>query len=599
MKLWRQAIVGLAVTLLLSPALAENAKNVFVLHMESSRLPANIAAAKAILETIGREPGTQIFEEYMDENRLPADYPALAERISEKYAGKKMNVIMTVGPRAFGFMMKYREQLFPNVPIVFSVIGYRGLPAQLPQNVTGVSNTSSYASTVDLILKLQPDTQRIFLVAGSSADDISRRNGVEAEFRHFAGRVGFVYLEDLPLPELLGRLGQLPSHSVVLFSTYFMDATGQPYMPQRICPLIVASSNAPVYGTFETLLGYGIVGGSLLQVEASAGKAAGLALQVLNGRNVASLPVEPAPRNEIAVDWRQLKKWNISESQLPAGTAVMYRELTAWELYRKYVWAGIAILGLQSALIILLMIQRRRRKRSDQAVRLLTGRLIHASEEERRHIARELHDDIGQRLSLVSVQLGMSGNQLPADAVESRAELDHSVVELDTLISDVHNLSHRLHSSKLEHLGLEAAMKDLCQEIGKRHGLQIDLEAQIGQDGFASDVPLCFYRVAQEALNNVVKHSNATRAQVTLTRAPGTLRMRVQDWGRGFKTGDVPAGLGLTAMQERLRDIGGRLCIESKSGEGTVVIAEAAIPTSDGFHPNRSEIGRPNNSDWA
>jgi signal transduction histidine kinase len=598
MKLWRQVMLGLAVTFLLPSALSESAKNVFVLHMESSRLPANIVAAKAILETIGREPGTQIFEEYMDENRLPADYPALAERISQKYAGKKMNVIMTVGPRAFGFMMKYGEQLFPAVPIVFSVIDYRGLPPQLPHNVTGVSNMPSYASTVDFILKLQPDTQRIFLVAGSSPDDISRRNGVAAEFKPYAGRVDFVYLEGLPLPQLLNRVGQLPSHSVVLFSTFFMDATGQPYIPQRVCPLIVASSNAPVYGSFDTLLGCGIVGGSLLQVEASAGKAAGLALQILNGKSVASLPTEPAPANEIAVDWRQLKKWNIPESRLPAGTVVMYRELSAWELYRKYVWAGIAILAIQSALIILLMVQRRWRKRSDQAVRLLTGRLIHASEEERRHIARELHDDIGQRLSLVSVQLGMSGSQLPADAVESRAELDHSVAELDTLISDVHNLSHRLHSSKLEHLGLKAAIKDLCQEIAKRHGLQIHLEAQIAQDGLSGDVPLCFYRVAQEALSNVVKHSDATRVQVSLTQASGALRMQVQDWGRGFKTGDLPNGLGLTAMQERLRSIGGRLSIESRPGEGTVVIAEAAIPTSNGFHPNRSEIGRPNHSEW-
>ena len=584
-------MVGLAVTFLLSSARAQNVKNVLVLHMESSRLPANIVAAKAIQETIGREPGTQIFEEYMDENRLPAEYPAFAEMISQKYAGKKMNVILTVGPPAFSFMMKYREQLFPTVPIVFSFVGYRALPPQLPHNVTGVSNTISYASTVGLILKLQPDTQRIVVVAGSSPDDISRRNGVAEEFKSYEGRLDFVYLEDLPLSQLLSRLGQLPSHSVVLFSTFFRDARGQLYIPKRVCQLIVDSSNAPVYGTFETLMGCGIVGGSLLQIEASVRKAAGLALQVLDGENVASIPVETAPPNEIAVDWRQLKKWNIPESRLPAGTAVMYRELSDWELYRKYVWVGIAILAFQSVLIILLTIQMRARKRSDQAVRLLTGRLIHASEEERRHIARELHDDIGQRLSLVSVQLGMSGNQLPADAVASRVELDHSVAELDALISDVHNLSHRLHSSKLEHLGLKAAMKDLCQEMAKRHGLQINLEAQIAQDGLSGNVPLCFYRVAQEALSNVVKHSDATRAQVSLTQAPGALRMRVQDWGRGFKTGEVPAGLGFTAMHERLRSIGGRLSIESKPGEGTVVTAEAPIPTSNGFNAGHSAIG--------
>jgi signal transduction histidine kinase len=573
-------MVTLVAALLLPAKPSQNAKNVFVLHMESSRLPANIVAAKAIQETMAREPGTQIFDEYMDENRLAASYPALAERISQKYAGKKMDVVLTVGPTALTFMLQYAERFFPATPIVFSIVQSREVPPKLPRNVTGVDNSLSYSSTVDLILRLQPDTRQIFFVAGSSPEDISRRNGAEREFKPFQRRLEFIYLEDLPLPRLLNRLGQLPTHSVVLFSTFFRDASGQAYIPRRVCPLVVDSSNAPVYGTFETLLGCGIVGGSLVEIEASARKAANLALRVLDGENVASLPVEPGPPNQVVVDWRQLKKWNIPENRLPAGTIVMYREPSAWELYRKYIWAGIAILCFQFALIILLAIQMRRRKRSDRAVRLLTGRLIDATEEEQRHIARELHDDIGQRLSLVSVQLGVFGNRPPLDAFQNRSDLDSSVVELDTIVSDVHSLSHRLHSSKLEHLGLKAAMNDLCQQIAKRHGLEITLQAEVIPRSLPRDVALCFYRVAQESLNNVIKHSSATRVELSLTEKHGSLRMRVQDWGAGFKIADARDGLGLTAMKERLRGIGGKLHVESKPGEGTVVIAEATFPPS-------------------
>jgi signal transduction histidine kinase len=550
----------------------QSPKNVFVLHMESSRLPANIAAAKAIQETFGRDVGTQVFEEYMDENRLGVEFPLLAERIRQKYAGRKMDLVMTVGPQALTFILQYGEELFPAAPIVFSVVDSRGLPPKLPRNVTGVGGSYKYSDTVDFILKLQPDTRRIFYVAGATPAEISRRNGAEQEFTPYSGRLEFIYLNDLPLPQLLDRLGQLPSHSAVLFSTYFRDASGQPYTPARVCPLVVVSSNAPVYGTFETLLGCGIVGGNLIDVESSARKGAELALQVLGGEGVANLPIEPAPPNQVAVDWRQLKKWNIPESRLPPGTIVKYREPSHL--------AAIIVICAQSVLIIRFMIHLRRRKRSEQAVRMLSRRLIDANEDERRHIARELHDDIGQRLSLVSVHLGLLGNQLSADAVGNWTDMDSAAQDLDAVISDVHNLSHRLHSSRLEHVGLKAAMKELCQQISQRHGLEIELHAEGTERSMPHDVSLCFYRVAQEALNNVVKHSGATRVQVDLTEKSGLLRMRVKDSGIGFKTASTPVGLGMTAMQERIRSIGGKLSVESKPGEGTEVVADAIIPPS-------------------
>ena len=172
----------------------------------------------------------------------------------------------------------------------------------------------------------------------------------------------------------------------------------------------------------------------------------------------------------------------------------------------------------------------------------------------------------------------------------SRVELDHSVAELDALISDVHNLSHRLHSSKLEHLGLKAAMKDLCQEMAKRHGLQINLEAQIAQDGLSGNVPLCFYRVAQEALSNVVKHSDATRAHEpdsgtgSATNAGAGLGTRIQDWGGSCRTW-------IYSDARASSQHWGEIVHQSKPGEGTVVTAEAPVPTSNGFNAGHSAIG--------
>lgn len=260
----------------------------------------------------------------------------------------------------------------------------------------------------------------------------------------------------------------------------------------------------------------------------------------------------------------------------------MYRQPSVWEAHEALLLAVAALLVLQSALIVLLAIQMRRRKRSERAVRQLTRRVIDANENESRHIARELHDDIGQRLSLALVQLDLFGSQLPVETVKNRTDLDSSMQTLHSLVSDVHNLSHRLHSSQLEHLGLGAALTELCRQISHSYGLEIDLEIDTAPGRLAQDVSLCFYRVAQEAFNNVVKHSKANRAQLTLNEKPGLLRMQIRDSGVGFKVADATAGLGLSAMQERLESLGGRLSVQSEEGLGTLVIGEAPIPLRNG-----------------
>jgi signal transduction histidine kinase len=547
--------------------------------MEDPHLPANIAAGKAIQETIGQDLHYEIFDEYIEETRLGIDFQVIADTIRSKYAGRTIDLVMTVGPRPFSFLLKYGQQLFPSVPIVFSLVDLRFYgPLNLPSNVTGVSGSFTVSPTVDLVLKLQPDTRQVFYVEGATSNEVLFRKAAEQELKPYQGKLSFTYLDGLSLSRLLERVGQLPPHSIVLYSTFFKDVSGQTYVPATVCSLIAASSNVPVYSIFDTHIGCGAVGGSVFEIEASARQAAILARRILRGESVHNLPIERGPPNQIIVDWRQLKRWNIPESNLPAGAIVRYREPSAWDVYEKYILAGLAVFLVQSILILLLTIEIRRRKQSDEAVRDLTRRVINANEEERRHVARELHDDIGQRLSLISLQFGILGNQLPSNAGADQTDFEGLLKELNTLISDVHNLSHRLHSSRLEHVGLRAAIEELCQQISQRHGLHIELRTEGTPTGLPGDVSLCFYRVAQEAFNNVVHHSGAKRAQLTLGEERGVLRMEVQDFGIGFKVADAHAGLGLAAMQERLGSIGGKFAVESEPGQGTVIIADVDLP---------------------
>jgi signal transduction histidine kinase len=578
MKSWLRVAAVVAAILLPSSSLCQRTKNILVLYRENPRLPGNIVASKAIQDTIGQNLQYQIFDEYIEETRLETDFETLAERIQQKYAGQPIDLVMTVGPRPFTFMRQYGEKLFPTVPIVFSEVDLRFYPATLPPNTTGVSSSFDLSGTVDLILRLQPDTREIFYIGGASPAELMLRDEAKREFTAYADRLTFTYLNDLPLTALLDRVGQASNHSVLLYTNFLRDASGHSYLTASICPSVVASSNVPVYAIFDTFMGCGIVGGRLSQVEASAQQAAKLALRILHGTNILQVPVEPGPPNRVFVDWRQLQKWNIPENRLPPGAVVLYREPSLWDTHKWAILAAAALVLLESALIVLLVVQVRRRKRSEQNVRQLTRRVIHANEDERRRIARELHDDIGQRLSLAVVQLDLFRGQVEAQGLRNRTDLDNSIENLGSLASDVHNLSHRLHSSKLEHIGLTAAIRDLCQQISQSYGLEIDFRGDGTQDRFTHDISLCFYRVAQEALNNVVKHSGSNRAQLSLSERPGFLQMEVQDSGVGFKVGNAMAGLGFSTMQERLGSIGGKLSVESEPGRGAVLIAEAPIP---------------------
>jgi signal transduction histidine kinase len=209
------------------------------------------------------------------------------------------------------------------------------------------------------------------------------------------------------------------------------------------------------------------------------------------------------------------------------------------------------------------------------ASRMHAHELIEADEDIRRHIARELHDDIGQRLSLLSIRLGLLQQlHVVDDPDDSFAE---SLRDLNTLISDVHNLSHSLHSSRIEYLGLDLALREIFKQLRESHGTHIDFLARNIPRRLPPGVALCFFRIAQESFNNAIKHGGALRIQVELTVRNGALTMRVRDFGIGFDKSLVQEGLGLIAMEERIAVIRGTLTVDSEPGAGTVITVKADL----------------------
>jgi PAS domain S-box-containing protein len=217
-------------------------------------------------------------------------------------------------------------------------------------------------------------------------------------------------------------------------------------------------------------------------------------------------------------------------------------------------------------------------KKSQRELRLLTGRLLRAQEMERRRIARELHDDLSQNLALLSVEMELLGQSSQAANGDARRMQDLSD-RVKQLATSVHDLSRQLHPTKLEQLGLAPALRSLCDELGNVHGLRIDFSPGAPAGRVSEDAALCLYRIVQEALRNIIKHSGARRAAVELGGAADAVELRIADDGTGFdpRLADGKGGLGLVSMRERLRLVGGTIAIDSQPGAGTRVSVRVPV----------------------
>ncbi len=223
------------------------------------------------------------------------------------------------------------------------------------------------------------------------------------------------------------------------------------------------------------------------------------------------------------------------------------------------------------------------RKETEKLLLGLSGRLISMQEEERSYIARELHDDVSQRLALLSIELEQLLQNPRLSIEELHQKLGDPLKQVSDISSDIHQLSHRLHPSKLDSLGLVAAAAGFCRELSKQKGIRIEFVDRDVPNEIPGEIALCLYRVVQEALQNVARHSGAPLAHVELTGAPDGIYLRVSDSGTGFdpRSPGVATGLGMISMRERLRLVGGHLHIDSEPGSGTRVEAWVPLETAD------------------
>jgi signal transduction histidine kinase len=314
----------------------------------------------------------EIYNEAMDLSRFGSNnyQPLLRDFLQAKYADKKIDLVIAILSPALDFLLNYGSVIFPGTPIVFCGIDKTELSNRsLPPNVRGILLKREFAPTVEIALSLHPKTKRAVVVAGTSDLDTRILEQAKIDFGFYENRLDFQYLTTLSLQDLLIELSHLPPRTIVFYTTLFRDGAGETLVPREVVERVSAAANAPTYGFLDQYVGRGIVGGNVSSLSAHGVEMAKLALRVLAGAETSAPQVSEVATNKLLFDWRQLHRWGISESKLPAGSEILFRESSAWEQYKPQILAITAAILTQAALIAWLIHERQYRRRAERKAR--------------------------------------------------------------------------------------------------------------------------------------------------------------------------------------------------------------------------------------
>jgi PAS domain S-box-containing protein len=557
--------------------------------------------------------------------------------------------------------------------------------------------------TIDLALHLHPDTNAVAIIAGISQWDKYWLAVAHSELLRHQDKVREIDIIGPADRQVLEKVAELPPHTVVLFQLRPDDMTQPAFEPIDI--LTAVAQRLPTYSAWPGLaLNRGGVGGAYRDLPKEAVLNGEVAARVLLGERLENIPIEHDSGLQVHVDWRALRRWHISESALPPGAVVEYRQLTFWQRERKHIVIAMVLIAAQALLIAGLLFQRARKRKAEavlreseerfrvmadntpslvwmcdergritylndrriaftgpnpdagygdnwiayvhsddvelmlstlyealktkqpfsqeyrlrrsdgvyrwmfdvasprvngdasfggfigsaidttdqklaqQALEKVSGQLIEAQEKERSRIARDLHDDICQRLALLSMEIGQANRTSNGSLVATKQNLENIRKHCSEIAADVQSLSHKLHSSTLDFLGVVAAIRAFCGEFSKQHQVSIEFTDRNVPKHLPKDISLCLFRIAQEALHNAVKYSGTDQFSVALYATEEEVQLAVRDSGAGFNVEEAKKnpGLGLVSMQERAHLVHGSFSVESKPGKGTRIFA--AVP---------------------
>jgi signal transduction histidine kinase len=394
-----------------------------------------------------------------DQERPFVDY------LQALFAQRRLDLVVPVGAPAARFALRHRERLFGSAPMLFVAMDLRSMPGTgVTANDAVVAYRFDLPAVVDNILRLRPQTVDIAIVTGNSEPDRAWREELKREFQPLGNRVKFIWLDELSFAEVKKRAAALPPWFAIFFTPLQVDVAGVPIAQQRALEDLRASSSVPIFGTFENLLGRGVVGGPAVSSNELGQRAASVAMRILQGQAPGSIETQPLGPGRPIYDWRELRAWNISENALPPGSEVRNRERTLWDLYRWQIILVATTLLLQATLITVLLFEHRRRRNAEALARRRMSELAHVN---RMATAGELSASLAHEIKQPLAAMVTNANAGLRWLARSTPDFDEARTAFQRIVADGHRAG--------QVLGSVRAMFE--KDSGKRE--QVDLNGVI------------------------------------------------------------------------------------------------------------------------
>ncbi|EJL50824.1 histidine kinase [Rhizobium sp. CF122] len=361
------------------PLIVDRVARVLVLYPYDERIAATTMIGEALRSRLlqATDGKIDLFSEFLDLSRFPeAEHVGRMGRyLAEKYAARRPDVVVAIGSDSASFISANRNSIAPGAKIVATGFGNTETN-DLPGDVIGAFATFDILKTVEMARKLQPDAHHLYILGGSSNFDRKWLATARADLREFAKSYETTYIEDLTIEEFVERASHVPSDSIVVVLTVSKDRNGRNFIPRDAMRQIAATATAPIYGPYQTYIDNGAVGAYTVTFDSLGQTVGSFVIDAIAGKPVSSVD---APATYI-VDARQLRRWGLSEKNLPPGTVQMHREKSFWEDHWLAATGAFGIVVMQTGIIAILLLERRRRHDAEAKSRLHLLEAIHLNQ---------------------------------------------------------------------------------------------------------------------------------------------------------------------------------------------------------------------------